>query len=414
MKILAINCGSSSVKYQLYDDNSKEVLARGGIERIGFVGTFIVHNTKFQKHRLEIDLVNHTESVKTIFKFLTDEEFGVISSISEIDAVGHRIVHGGEKFKRSVLIDDEVIHEIEELSILAPLHNPPNLAGIMAFKELLPNIPQIAVFDTAFHQTMPETAYMYAIPLKWYTKYGVRKYGFHGTSHLYVSRRCAVLLNKPIQECNIITLHIGNGVSATAIKNGISVDTSMGFTPLEGAIMGTRSGSLDPAVLLFMMDKLGFTSDEINTVLNKRSGVLGITGRYTDRRDIYRVAEEGDKLCQLSIDMEVYRLKKLIGEYNAILGKVDAIVFTAGVGENSSAARQNVCENLEHLGIELDIEKNNKATPGSGEHIISKDNSPIKILTIPTNEEIVIIEDVIGILNGTYTDPKTFKYSFDE
>ena len=413
MKILAINCGSSSVKYQLYDETTKEVLARGGIERIGFVGTFIVHNTKSQRHRLEIDLVNHTESIKTIFKFLTDEEFGVIEDISEIDAVGHRIVHGGEKFNKSVMIDDDVIHEIEELSILAPLHNPPNLAGIYAFKKLLPDIPQIAVFDTAFHQTMPEIAYMYAIPLKWYTKYGVRKYGFHGTSHLYVSRRCAVLLGKPVNECNIITLHIGNGVSATAIKNGISVDTSMGFTPLEGAIMGTRSGSLDPAVLLFMMDKIGFTSEEINTVLNKRSGVLGITGRYTDRRDIYRVAEEGDKLCQLSIDMETYKLKKIIGEYLAILGNIDAIVFTAGVGENSAAARENVCMNMEHLGIELDVEKNNNAAPGTGEHIISKDSSPIKIMSIPTNEEIVIIEDVIGILNGTYTEPKTFKYSFE-
>lgn len=412
MKILALNCGSSSVKYQLYDTERKELLAKGGVERIGFVGTFITHSTLQQKHRLEWDCSNHNEAVNLVLKFLTDEEFGVISSYSEIEAVGHRIVHGGERFDKSVLIDSNVIKAIEELSELAPLHNPPNLAGIKAIQQLIPNVPQVAVFDTAFHQTMPEVAYMYAIPMKWYFKYGVRKYGFHGTSHLYVSRRASVMLNKPIDECNLISLHIGNGVSVTAIRNGKSVDTSMGFTPLEGAIMGTRSGSIDPAVILFMMDREGFSSEEVNTVLNKRSGVLGITGRYTDRRDVYRVAEEGDKLCRLSMQMESYRLKKIIGEYYAILGRVDGIIFTAGVGENSSMARELVCDGLEHLGIVLDKEKNNQLKPGDSENVISADNSAIKIFMIPTNEELVIIEDVVGILNGTYEGHATYSYSF--
>lgn len=409
MKILALNCGSSSVKYQLYDKSSNKLLAKGSLERIGFVGTFITHQTKHQKHRLECECSNHKDAINMVFKFLTDEEFGVIKELNEIDAVGHRIVHGGELFSKSVLIDDNVIKAIDNLSSLAPLHNPPNLQGILAMQSLLPNVAQVAVFDTAFHQTMPETAYMYAIPLKWYEKYGVRKYGFHGTSHLYVSRCAAALLHKDIKETNFISLHIGNGVSVTACKGGKSIDTSMGFTPLDGAIMGTRSGSLDPAVPLFMIDKEGFSSEEINTILNKRSGVLGITGRYTDRRDIARVAEEGDKYCQLSMDMEAYRLKKLIGEYHAVLGKIDGIIFTAGVGENSPVARSMVCKGLEHFGIILDDEKNNKAKE---ESIISKDDSPVKIFMIPTNEEIVIIEDVAAILSGTF-DNDDFKYSFE-
>lgn len=410
MKILALNCGSSSVKYQLYDTSANKLLAKGGLERIGFVGTFITHQTKHQKHRLECDCSNHKDAVNMVFKFLTDEEFGVIKELSEIDAVGHRIVHGGELFSKSVLIDDNVIKGIDSLSSLAPLHNPPNLQGILAMKSLLPEVAQVAVFDTAFHQTMPETAYMYAIPLKWYEKYGVRKYGFHGTSHLYVTRRAAAILNKDIKDTNFISLHIGNGVSVTACKGGKSIDTSMGFTPLDGAIMGTRCGSIDPAVPLFMIDKEGFSSEEVNTILNKRSGVLAVTGRYTDRRDIARNASEGDKLCQLAQNMEAYKLKKLIGEYYAILGRLDGIIFTAGVGENSAVARKLVCDGLEHFGILLDDEKNNNT---SGETIISKDSSPVKIFMIPTNEEIVIIEDVSAILNGTF-DNEDFKYSFEK
>lgn len=410
MKILALNCGSSSVKYQLYDTSANKLLAKGGLERIGFVGTFITHQTKHQKHRLECDCSNHKDAVNMVFKFLTDEEFGVIKELSEIDAVGHRIVHGGELFSKSVLIDDNVIRGIDSLSSLAPLHNPPNLQGILAMKSLLPEVAQVAVFDTAFHQTMPETAYMYAIPLKWYEKYGVRKYGFHGTSHLYVTRRAAAILNKDIKDTNFISLHIGNGVSVTACKGGKSIDTSMGFTPLDGAIMGTRCGSIDPAVPLFMIDKEGFSSEEVNTILNKRSGVLAVTGRYTDRRDIARNASEGDKFCQLAQNMEAYKLKKLIGEYYAILGRLDGIIFTAGVGENSAVARKLVCDGLEHFGILLDDEKNNNT---SGETIISKDSSPVKIFMIPTNEEIVIIEDVSAILNGTF-DNEDFKYSFEK
>lgn len=410
MKILALNCGSSSVKYQLYDTSANKLLAKGGLERIGFVGTFITHQTKHQKHRLECDCSNHKDAVNMVFKFLTDEEFGVIKELSEIDAVGHRIVHGGELFSKSVLIDDNVIKGIDSLSSLAPLHNPPNLQGILAMKSLLPEVAQVAVFDTAFHQTMPETAYMYAIPLKWYEKYGVRKYGFHGTSHLYVTRRAAAILNKDIKDTNFISLHIGNGVSVTACKGGKSIDTSMGFTPLDGAIMGTRCGSIDPAVPLFMIDKEGFSSEEVNTILNKRSGVLAVTGRYTDRRDIARNASEGDKFCQLAQNMEAYKLKKLIGEYYAILGRLDGIIFTAGVGENSAVARKLVCDGLEHFGILLDDEKNNNT---SGETIISKDSSPVKIFMIPTNEEIVIIEDVSAILNGTF-DNEDFKYSFEK
>lgn len=410
MKILALNCGSSSVKYQLYDTSANKLLAKGSLERIGFVGTFITHQTKHQKHRLECDCSNHKDAVNMVFKFLTDEEFGVIKELSEIDAVGHRIVHGGELFSKSVLIDDNVIKGIDSLSSLAPLHNPPNLQGILAMKALLPEVAQVAVFDTAFHQTMPETAYMYAIPLKWYEKYGVRKYGFHGTSHLYVTRRAAAILKKDIKDTNFISLHIGNGVSVTACKGGKSIDTSMGFTPLDGAIMGTRCGSIDPAVPLFMIDKEGFSSEEVNTILNKRSGVLAVTGRYTDRRDIARNAAEGDKFCQLAQDMEAYKLKKLIGEYYAVLGRLDGIIFTAGVGENSALARKLVCDGLEHFGILLDDEKNNNT---SGETIISKDDSPVKIFMIPTNEEIVIIEDVSAILNGTF-DNEDFKYSFEK
>ncbi len=410
MKILALNCGSSSVKYQLYDTEKKKVLAKGGVERIGFVGTFILHYTQYQKHRLECDCSNHQDAVSIIFKFLIDEEFGVISDLKEIDAVGHRIVHGGELFTHSVLIDDSVIKGIDDLASLAPLHNPPNLSGIMAIKAILPHVPQIAVFDTAFHQTMPKAAYMYAIPMKWYERYGVRKYGFHGTSHLYVSRRAAAMLNKDIENTKLISMHIGNGVSVAAIKNGKSIDTSMGFTPLDGAIMGTRSGSIDSAVALFMMDKEGFSSEEVNTVLNKRSGVLGITGRYTDRRDIVRVAEEGDLLCQLAMEMESYKLKKIVGEYYAILGGLDALIFTAGVGENSAIARDMICVGLEHMGICLDYDKNKIS---KGETIISYDNSPVKVLLIPTNEEIVIIEDVAAILNNTYNNGN-FKYSFEK
>lgn len=413
MKILALNCGSSSVKYQLYHWENREVLAKGVVERIGLINSFIVHNVKDQNHRLAFDCSDHVDAIINILKFLQDEEFGVIKELSEIDAVGHRIVHGGEYFNKSVLIDENVLNIISKLSELAPLHNPPNLAGIEAMKKLVPNIPQVAVFDTAFYQTMPEHAYMYAIPRKWYDEYKVRRYGFHGSSHLYVSRRAAVMLNKNWQECNLITLHIGNGVSITAIKNGIAIDTSMGFTPLEGAIMGTRSGDIDPAIPLFIQQTMGLTCDDVNTILNRRSGLLGITGKYTDRRDVRRVADEGDKYCQLALQMEYYRLKKYIGMYFAVLGRVDAIVYTAGVGENSPQARQKSIEGLEEcFGLSIDIEKNNNIYSSNGETDLTGKNSKVKIFMIPTDEEIVFIEDVVGVLKGEDTNPRNFKYSF--
>ena len=412
MKILALNCGSSSVKYQLYDRDKNKVLAKGAVERIGLVNTFITHEISHGSHRLAFDCTDHTSAVLLIMRFLTDEEYGVIKEFSDINAVGHRIVHGGERFNRSVLINNEVLEEIENLSDLAPLHNPPNLAGIYAVKKLLPDVPQVAIFDTAFHQTMPEYAYMYAIPRKWYERYCVRRYGFHGTSHLYVSRRAAVMLDKPWRECNIISLHIGNGVSITAIKNGISVDTSMGFTPLEGAIMGTRSGDIDPAIPIFMQQAAGLSTDEVNVILNRRSGVLGITGRYTDRRDVIRVAGEGDKYCKLALEMEHYHLKKYIGMYYAVLGRVDAVVFTAGVGENSPHAREMSVAGLEHIGIVIDAAKNKNVFSVNGETDLSAPHSAVKIFMIPTNEERVFIEDVYGILNGSYSDPLTYDYTF--
>lgn len=412
MKILALNCGSSSVKYQLFDWEKRDVVAKGVVERIGLVGTFISHSSKTQNHRLEFECPDHKSAVLLIIKFLLDEEFGVITDLNEIDACGHRIVHGGEKFSKSVLIDDNVIEDIKALSDIAPLHNPPNVSGIMAVKSVMPDVPQVAIFDTAFHQTMPEFAYTYAIPRKWYDRYYIRRYGFHGSSHLYVSRRAAVMLKKPWNECNIISLHIGNGVSVTAIRNGVSVDTSMGFTPLEGAIMGTRCGDIDPAIPLFMQQSAGLSADEVNIILNRRSGILGITGKYTDRRDVRRVALEGDRYCQLAIEMEQYHLRKYVGMYYAVLGRVDAVVFTAGVGENSPETREMSVEGLEHMGIIMDTVKNKGVLSSSGETDITAPDSKVKVFMIPTNEEIVFIEDVVGILHGTYSDSLTFKYSF--
>lgn len=412
MKILALNCGSSSVKYQLYDWTKQKVLARGAVERIGLVNTIIIHNANRHSHRLAFDCPDHTAAIMLVMKFLQDEEFGVIKDFSDIYAVGHRIVHGGERFDRSVLINDEVIEEIENLSDLAPLHNPPNLAGIYAIKKLIPDVPQVAIFDTAFYQTMPEHAYMYAIPRKWYDRYNVRRYGFHGSSHLYVSRRAAVMLGKPWNECNIISLHIGNGVSITAIEKGIAVDTSMGFTPLEGAIMGTRSGDIDPAIPIFMQQAAGLNADEVSVILNRRSGVLGITGKYTDRRDVIRLANDGDRYCKLALEMEHYHLKKYIGMYYAVLGRVDAVVFTAGVGENSPHAREMSVAGLEHLGISIDKIKNKNILSSNGETDLTAENGEVKIFMIPTNEELVFIEDVVGILSGEYTDPLTYKYTF--
>ncbi|MGC9062466.1 acetate kinase [Calditerrivibrio sp.] len=413
MKILALNCGSSSVKYQLYDWENQKVVAKGIVERIGIGDSFIVHEVPGKEtHREEYECHDHIAAINLVVHTLESPTKGVISKISEISAVGHRVVHGGEKFKRSVLITEEVVKAIEEVQHLAPLHNPPNLAGIRGAQKVLPDVPHVAIFDTAFHQTMPEYAYLYAVPYEWYEKYGVRRYGFHGTSHLYVSKRAAALLGKPAKECNIITMHIGNGVSHTAIKNGISVDTSMGLTPLEGAVMGTRCGDLDPAVPLFMQQQLNVTPKEMDNILNKKSGILGITGKYTDRRDVIAGSEQGDNRCNLALEIEAYRLKKYIGAYYAVLGRVDAIVFTAGVGENAWLIREKALQGLENLGIIIDFEKNKKTFSKSGETEISTPESRVKVFVIPTNEELVFIEDVVAILNGTYKDHTEHQYSF--
>ncbi|MRR54207.1 MAG: acetate kinase [Deltaproteobacteria bacterium] len=412
MDILAINCGSSSVKYQLYSWSRKELIAKGVVERVVVGGSFIQQEVPGrQKYKVEHECPNHTVAMDLIIKTLTDPEHGVINDIREISAVGHRVVHGGEQFTQSVLIDEKVLDAVKAVQHLAPLHNPPNIAGIEAMMAVLPDVPNVAIFDTAFHQTMPEYAYIYPLPYDWYVRYGVRRYGFHGTSHLYVSKRAAVLLGKKAKDCNIITMHIGNGVSHTAIKNGLSVDTSMGLTPLEGAVMGTRCGDIDPAIPGFMMQIEGLSASEIDGILNKKSGILGITGKFTDRRDVTAHAEKGDKTCKLAMDIEAYRLRKYIGSYMAVLGRLDAVVFTAGVGERGWQIREMACENLEHMGIHLDLERNRAAVKGE-ECLITTDDSPIKVFVIPTDEELVFTEDVAAILDGTYTDHMNFEYSF--
>lgn len=413
MDILALNCGSSSVKYQLFDWDKKAVVAKGMVERVVIGDSFILHEVPGREtYREESDCPDHKTAVDLILRTLTDPKHGVLADIKQIAAVGHRVVHGGERFTRSVLIDADVLDAVTEVQHLAPLHNPPNIAGIEGAMAVLPGVPQIAIFDTAFHQTMPEHAYLYPLPFEWYEKYGVRRYGFHGTSHLYVSKRVAALLGKPASQVNAITMHIGNGVSHCAIKNGVSVDTSMGLTPLEGAMMGTRCGDIDPAIPAFMMQKDNLSAKEIDSILNKKSGVLGITGRFTDRRDVIESALAGDRLCKLALDIEAYRLKKYIGTYMAVVGKLDAIVFTAGVGEMGAPIRERALHGLEHLGIEIDLERNKSAMTRKRETLISSDQSQVKVFVIPTDEELVFTEDVAAILDGTYTDHMQFEYSF--
>ncbi|XOB65842.1 acetate kinase [Deferribacteres bacterium DY0037] len=416
MDILALNCGSSSVKYQLYDWENRRVIAKGVVERIGIGDSFIVHEADGKNtFRDEYECHDHATAVSLIVRTLTTGEYKVMDSMEQISAVGHRVVHGGDKFASSVLLTPEIIKTIEDVQHLAPLHNPPNLAGIRAAQKVMPNVPHVAIFDTAFHQTMPQAAYIYPVPYEWYEDYGVRRYGFHGTSHLYVSKRAAVLLGKDAKDCNIITMHIGNGVSHTAIKNGVSVDTSMGLTPLEGAMMGTRCGDIDPAVPLFMQQQLDVDARTMDNILNKKSGVLGITGRFTDRRDVLMCDDmEYKHRCSLAVDVESYRLRKYIGSYYAVLGRLDAIVFTAGVGENAGAIRQMALEGLEHMGIEVDKEKNLATFSKHGETEISTPTSKVKVFVIPTNEEIVFIEDVVAILNGTYRPHTEYPYSFAE
>ena len=414
MKILSINSGSSSLKFMLFDYEKKETLTTGVVERVGIGGSFIEFSTKNGKVKEDHDCPNHEVATKLVIDTMTNPKYDIIKSMDEVAAVGHRVLHGGDKVKTSVVIDDKILETFKSLFDLGPLHMPANVIGIEAARAVLPKVPHMAIMDTAFHQTMPESSFMYAVPHEWYDKYAIRRYGFHGTSHLYVSRRAAVLLNKEPKDTNIVVLHIGNGASACAIKNGKCFDTSMGLTPLEGLVMGTRSGDIDPAIMKFVCEKEGKTPAEMDNILNKKSGLLGITGKYSDRRDVLSGAQDGDKRCQLAIDMEAYRLKKYIGAYVAALGKCDAIVFTAGVGEFNATIREKAVEGLEEFGIKIDKEKNNLSRTRSTETLISAKDSKIKIFVIPTDEEIVFIEDVVALLKGTYKDPGTFVYPFQK
>jgi len=398
MKIIVINCGSSSIKYQLFDMESSEVLAKGAIEKIGLHGSFIKHERNDgDKVKLDGEIVDHQAGIEYMLGVLTSEKRGSLKSYNEINAVGHRVVHGGEKFKKSRLITKEVIAGIEACIDLAPLHNPPNLKGIKAMQDLLPKVPQIATFDTAFHQTMPDFAYMYAIPHSLYTKYGLRRYGFHGSSHRYVAKRAADILGKKSEDLRLITCHLGNGASMAAISGGKSVDTSMGLTPVEGLIMGTRTGDLDPGVLMYIMHKEEIGLNAANTLVNKHSGMLGITGVSSDMREIETEAlENNNERARLGLSMYHYRIKKYIGSYTAAMGGVDAVIFTGGIGENAPDSREEICAGLEFMGLEFDKDKNMSIR--GKEAIISKESSKVKTMVIPTNEELIIAEDTTRII----------------
>lgn len=397
MKILVLNCGSSSIKYALYNMDDKSVMTSGGAERVGLDGAFVkVKLPNGEKKTVMHDIPEHTEGVKFIFSLLTDPEIGVIKDLNEIDAVGHRMVHGGEKFNKSVVLTDEVLKNFEECIDLAPLHNPANLKGVKAVSELMPGLPQVGVFDTAFHQTMPAHSYLYAIPYELYEKYGVRRYGFHGTSHRYVSKRVCDFLGVNPADKKVITCHIGNGGSIAAVDGGKCVDTSMGLTPLEGLMMGTRSGDIDGGAITFLEKKLGLDADGMSNLLNKKSGVLGITGISSDMREIESANDEGNERAKLALDMYSYRIKKYVGAYAAAMGGCDIIVFTAGVGENQASMREDVCKNMEYMGVKLDVEKN-KTIRGE-EAIISTPDSKVTVCVIPTDEELMIATDTMNLL----------------
>ncbi|EGO86972.1 acetate kinase [Clostridium botulinum C] len=395
MKILVINCGSSSLKYQLIDMLSEEPIAQGLVERIGIQGSVLTHKVNGKKHVIEEEMKDHKKAIALVLDALVNEEYGVIKNMDEISAVGHRVVHGGEKYAESVLIDDEVMEALEEFIKLAPLHNPPNITGINACKELMPTTPMVAVFDTAFHQTLPDYAYMYSLPHDLYEKYGIRKYGFHGTSHKYVSSVAAEILGKDIESLKLVTCHLGNGSSLAAVKNGKCVDTSMGFTPLAGLTMGTRCGDIDPAVVTFLIKELNYSVDDVNKLMNKESGVLGISAISSDFRDILKAAAEGNERAELALNMFKNKVIQYIGAYTAVMGGVDAIIFTAGVGENSEPIRKRIVSELGFLGIKLDLEKNKVM----GEiETISTEDSKVKVLVIPTNEELMIAKDTKEIV----------------
>ena len=397
MKILVLNCGSSSIKYKLFDMTTKEVLAQGGIEKIGLVGSFLkLTLPNGEKKILEKDIPEHTARIEFILNTLVSPEYGAIKSLDEINAVGHRMVHGGERFSESVLLNKEVLDAFIACNDLAPLHNPANLKGVNAVSAILPNVPQVGVFDTAFHQTMPDYAYMYAIPYELYEKYGVRRYGFHGTSHRYVSQRVCEFLGVDPKGKKIITCHIGNGGSISAIKDGKCIDTSMGLTPLEGLVMGTRSGDIDAGAVTFIMEKEGLNATGISNLLNKKSGVLGVSGVSSDMRELEAAVAAGNPKAILAEKMYFYRIKKYIGAYAAALGGVDIILFTGGVGENQANCRSEVCEGLEFMGVKIDLEKNKVR---GEEAIISADDSKVTVAVIPTDEELMIASDTLAILN---------------
>jgi acetate kinase len=401
MKVIVLNCGSSSIKYQLFEMDTKYVLAKGVVEKIGLHGSFIKHERDDgDKLYLEGDIYDHQAGIEYVLGILTSIKHGSIKSFEEIDAVGHRVVHGGEKFNTSVLITDDVIKNIEECIDIAPLHNPPNLKGIYAMQGLLPNVPQVGTFDTAFHQTMPDFAYNYAIPYSLYKKYGIRRYGFHGSSHRYVSLRACEMLNVEYQKQRIITCHLGNGASVAAIKDGKSIDTSMGMTPVEGLIMGTRCGDMDLGVLTYLMTREELDISTANTLINKHSGMLGITGVSSDMREIVTEAEKGNERAKLGLVMYTYRIKKYIGAFSAAMGGLDILVFTGGIGENADSIRADAIKDMEYMGIEFDSEKN-QGVRGK-EQIISKDSSKVKVLIVPTNEELVIAEDTRRIVENLH------------
>ncbi|MED3622742.1 acetate kinase [Neobacillus thermocopriae] len=391
-KIIAINAGSSSLKFQLFDMPSEEVITKGLIERIGLNDSIFNITINGEKLKETLDIPNHEVAVKLLLDKLTT--LGIIKSLSEIEGIGHRVVHGGEEFSDSVLITDEVLRKIDELSELAPLHNPANVTGIRAFKQVLPNVPAVAVFDTAFHQTMPASSYLYSLPYEYYEKYGIRKYGFHGTSHKYVSQRAAELLGRPIEQLRLISCHLGNGASIAAIQGGKSIDTSMGFTPLAGVTMGTRSGNIDPALIPFIMEKTGKTADEVLEVLNKKSGMLAVSGFSSDLRDIELQAQQGNERAKLALEVFSNRIHKYIGSYAARMYGVDAIIFTAGIGENSDVIRENVLKGLEFMGVYWDPTLNKVR---GKEAFINYPHSPVKVLVIPTNEEVMIARDVVRL-----------------
>jgi acetate kinase len=400
MIVLVINAGSSSLKYQLLNAATSDVLAKGGAERIGLDDAIIKHSRESDETvGLPVDMPNHRIAVQAVLTVLTSDEHGSLKSMNEIDAVGHRVVHGGEKFATSVLITPEVKRAIRACSDLAPLHNPPNMTGIEACEESMPGVPQVAVFDTAFHQTMPSKAFMYALPYELYERLGIRKYGFHGTSHSYVAQRAAAILGKPVESLKIITCHLGNGSSIAAIQDGRSIDTSMGLTPLAGLCMGTRCGDIDPAIVTFLMEKENMDGKAIDDLMNKKSGVVGISGVSSDFRDLYIAAGEGHRRASLALDMFKYQCRKFIGAYAAALGGVDVVVFTAGIAENTADIRLGACEGLGYMGIQIDPYKN--AAVRAREALISTDESRVKVMVIPTNEELAIARETARICGGT-------------